>query len=277
MTDPKGVALPDWAWQRHEVRDALRARDMAAFFKAVQQYSGASQTRIARATGLLQGRVSEIVNGTRKVTTLDLFERIADGVQMPDDARMLLGLAPQDPAGLDHLSASGRAELIAVYPSQSAALPEIRDLAGKAAVVDVLAVRGLGILGMNDSLLRPSVRKSSPAVRVLLLDPDSEAAHRRAAEIGESHATFSGGIRMSIERLRELAADGVQVEAHTYALLPTWRVIGLDSTLFVSAFGETHEGHTSPMYRIAGSPHGALHRGFRRFSEELRRTARRVV
>ncbi|MFC0439408.1 XRE family transcriptional regulator [Kutzneria buriramensis] len=277
MTDPKGVALPDWAWQRPEVRDALRARDMAALFKAVQQYSGASQTRIGRATGLLQGRVSEIIAGTRKVTTLELFERIADGVQMPDDARMLLGLAPQDPAGLDHLSASGRAELIAVYPSQSAALPEIRDLAGKATTVDVLAVRGLGILGMNDSVLRPSVRKATPVVRVLLLDPDSEAAHRRASEIGESYTTFSGGIRMSIERLRELAADGVQVEAHTYALLPTWRVIGLDSTLFVSAFGETHEGHTSPMYRIAGSPHGALHRGFRRFSDELRRTARRVV
>jgi len=277
MTDPKGVALPDWAWQRPEVRDALRARDMAALFKAVQQYSGASQTRIGRATGLLQGRVSEILAGTRKVTALELFERIANGIQMPDDARMLLGLAPQEPAGLDHLSASGRAELIAVYPSQSAALPEIRDLARKAAVVDVLAMRGLGILGVNDSILRPSVRESAPTVCVLLLDPDCEAAHRRAAEIGESYATFSSGIRMSIERLRELAEDGVHVEAHTYALLPTWRVIGLDSTLFVSAFGETHEGHTSPMYRIAGSPHGALHRGFRRFSDELRRTARRVV
>jgi hypothetical protein len=69
----------------------------------------------------------------------------------------------------------------------------------------------------------------------------------------------------------------VHVEAHTYALLPTWRVIGLDSTLFVSAFGETHEGHTSPMYRIVGSPRGALHRGFNRFRDELRRTARRVV
>jgi len=37
-----------------------------------------------------------------------------------------------------------------------------------------------------------------------------------------------------------------------------------DTTLFVSAFGEKHEGHTSPMYQITGSPHGALHRGFRR-------------
>ncbi len=33
--------------------------------------------RIAMATGLLQGRVSEIIHRTRTVTTLELFERIA--------------------------------------------------------------------------------------------------------------------------------------------------------------------------------------------------------
>lgn len=38
-----------------------------------------------------------------------------------------------------------------------------------------------------------------------------------------------------------------------------------------------HEGHTSPMYRLTSSPHGALHRGFRRFAEELLGTARQVV
>jgi len=52
-----------------------------------------------------------IANGNRKLTTrtvtiLELFERIAHGLGIPDDARMLLGLAPCHPAGLDHLSAS---------------------------------------------------------------------------------------------------------------------------------------------------------------------------
>lgn len=269
--------LPAWAWQREDVRDALRTRDVSALFRAAQRYTGASQSRIAIATGMLQGRVSEIVRNTRAVTTLDLFERIADGLSMPDDARMLMGLAPRHPAGLDHLSASGRAELIAVYPTQSTALSDIQGLANAAKEVDILAVRGLGIIGLNDSILRSFVKFGAPTVRVLLLDPDCEAAHRRASEVGESYGSFSSGIRLSIERLRELAAAGVDVEGHIYDLLPTWRVIGLDNTLFVSAFGEIHEGHTSPMYRIAGSPHGALHRGFRRFMGELRRTARRVV
>jgi hypothetical protein len=48
------------------------------------------------------------------LTTLELFERIADGLAIPDDGRILLGLAPQHPAGLDHLSGSGRAEILAV-------------------------------------------------------------------------------------------------------------------------------------------------------------------
>lgn len=279
MIEPPRIPLilPAWAWQRDDVRAALSARDVAALFRAAQRFAGASQSRIAVATGLLQGRVSEIIRGSRTVTTLELFQRIADGLDMPDDARMLLGLAPRHPAGLDHLGARGRAEVIAVYASQSSALPDIRGLTEAARTVDVLAVRGLGIIGLNDSLLRASVKRSASRVRVLLLDPDCEAAHRRAAEIGESYGTFSSGVRLSIERLRELAAAGVQVEGHVYDLLPTWRVIGLDGTLFVSAFGESHEGHTSPMYRIAGSPHGALHRGFRRFTDELRRTARRVV
>jgi transcriptional regulator with XRE-family HTH domain len=269
--------LPEWAWQRPEVRAALRKRDIGALLKTVQQYTGASQSRVAVAVGVLQGRVSEILRGNRTVTALESFERIAVGLDMPDDARMLLGLAPIHPAGLDHLGVAGRAEILAVYPSQSTAKREIEQRAQHADAVDVLAVRGLGIIGLNDSLLRSRVQTGSTTVRVLLLDPDGEAATRRAEEIGESHGAFTTGIRLSLERLAELAAAGADLQVHAYDLLPTWRVLALDSTLFVSAFGEDHEGHTSPMYKITGSPHGALHRGFRRFMDELRRTSRRVI
>lgn len=271
------LSLPNWAWQRPEVRLALKTRDIGALLRAVQQYTGASQSRIAVAVGVLQGRVSEILRGNRTVTTLELFERIADGLEMPDDARMVLGLAPRHPAGLDHLSASGRAEILAVYPSQSTARAEIEQRAKEATAVEILAVRGLGIIGMNDSLLRSRIRQRTTAVRILLLDPDGEAAERRAAEIGETYGSFAAGIRLSVERLRDLSAEGADIQAHLYDSLPTWRVIGLDATLFLSAFGETHEGHTSPMYKLTGSPHGALHRGFHRFMDELRHTARRVV
>lgn len=101
-------AIPLWIWQREDVRAALRRRDIGAVLVTVLRHAGASQGRLAVATGLAQGRVSEVMRGTRTVTALDVFERIAAGLGIPDDARMLLGLAPVTPAGLDHLGPSGR-------------------------------------------------------------------------------------------------------------------------------------------------------------------------
>ncbi len=146
--------------------------------------------------------------------------------------------------------------------------------------VRILAVRGLGIIGLNDSLLRSAVAGRSPcAVRALLLDPESAAARRQAEEIGESFESFASGVSLAIARLRELAEQtDATVEVYLYDLLPTWRVIALDGSMFVSAFGEGTEGHTSPMYKISSTAYGGtLHRGFRRFVEELRSTARRAV
>lgn len=102
---------------------------------------------------------------------------------------------------------------------------------------------------------------------------------RRAAEIGESLDSFTSGVRLSVARLTELADHtDITVAIYLYDLLPTWRVIALDETMFVSAFGADSEGHTSPMYKITSSAHvGALHRGFRRFIGELLLTSRRVV
>jgi hypothetical protein len=269
------ISIPDWAWRRDETRETLRRRDVPALFRFAQTH-GATQSKIAVATGLLQGRVSEIINGGREVVALEVFERIASGLGMPDDARMLFGLAPRYPAGLDHLGPAGRAEIVRVFPSQSAAADDIRASAATAHAVDIMAVRGLGIIGLNDSLLRERVVREQPKVRVLLLDPDSPAASLRAAEIGESVDAFTSGVHLAVARLRELS-EASPVEVYLYASLPVWRLIAVDDVLYVSAFGEEWEGHESAMYKVAPTPYGALHRGFRREFEELRRNARRVV
>lgn len=271
------IDVPLHGWRREDMRKALRDRDMSSLLKTVQRYTGVSQTRLAAATGLVQGRVSEILRGNRTVTSLEVFERLADGLGMPDEARVILGLAPVHPAGVDHLGSSGRAEIISIYPSQSTAVADINMAARDAHRIDVLAVRGLGIVGLNDSLLRSTVLDHQPSLRVLLLDPDSDAADRRAREIRESRDTFTSGIQLAIARLQELADHGAKVEVALYDHLPTWRLIGLDDTLFVSAFGSSHEGHISPMYRITRTASGALHRGFVRFRDEIWRTARRVI
>ena len=88
-------AIPPAFWERPDVCQALRQRDMSALFRLLQQYLGLSQMRIGTAVGLGQGRMSEVINGIRKIRDVKVFERIADGLDMPDHARVLLGLTPR--------------------------------------------------------------------------------------------------------------------------------------------------------------------------------------
>ncbi|MGH3930432.1 MAG: helix-turn-helix domain-containing protein [Pseudonocardiaceae bacterium] len=88
--------VPAQFWTRDDVGRALDGRDFEALFGLLSKHLGASQTRIGTAAGLSQGTVCVIMNGKRQVTTIDVLERIADGLGMPDTARVRLGLAPHD-------------------------------------------------------------------------------------------------------------------------------------------------------------------------------------
>jgi len=150
MADRYGpVDVPPGAWRRPEFREVLRQRDTAALLRLIQQHAGVSQARLAAAAGLGQGRLNEIISGRRQVARLDVLERLADGLGMPDDARVLFGLAPVHTATL-----TGHAEIAQVFTVQAEANRELRQLAATAARVDVLAVPALGLIGLNDSLLR---------------------------------------------------------------------------------------------------------------------------
>ncbi|GAB3903710.1 hypothetical protein GCM10027612_70550 [Microbispora bryophytorum subsp. camponoti] len=92
MAEPYEV--PASLWHRPDMLAALKARDIGAVFRLVRQYGGLSQTAIGSLTGYSQGKVSAIMSGSQQVTALEVFERIADGLHMPDQARMALGLAP---------------------------------------------------------------------------------------------------------------------------------------------------------------------------------------
>jgi transcriptional regulator with XRE-family HTH domain len=88
------LRIPDDLWQRDDVGEALDGRDIGRIFQLLHKYAGASQTRIGIAVGMAQGTISLYMNGTRVVTAIDVLERVADGLAMPDEARARLGLAP---------------------------------------------------------------------------------------------------------------------------------------------------------------------------------------
>jgi transcriptional regulator with XRE-family HTH domain len=88
------LKVPAQFWQRPDVTEALQTRDIARLFRLLRQHCGASQTRIGTAVGMTQSTVSLIVSHNKPVTTIAVLERIADGLAMPDECRMRLGLAP---------------------------------------------------------------------------------------------------------------------------------------------------------------------------------------
>ncbi len=99
------LRVPEDFWQRDDVGNTLDHRDISALFRLLSKHTGASQTRIGTATGLSQGSVCLIMNDDRVVSAIDVLERIADGLDMPDAARLRLGLAPR--GGLLGLNGSG--------------------------------------------------------------------------------------------------------------------------------------------------------------------------
>ncbi|MFE7559679.1 helix-turn-helix domain-containing protein [Kitasatospora sp. NPDC057500] len=275
------IKLPDSAWQNSQIETALQERNIGAVFRYVQHHGGASQARIGAQVGMTQGRVNEIINGRRAVSRLDVFERIADGLNMPSPARQLLGLAPRretrSPGSAFDLAAFP--EIVRVYSDQAAAAAEIQRSTRSALEIDVLAVRGLGLLALRDSLLRPQLDRGAntrPRLRVLLLHPESSALRQRAREIGESPESLASGVLLAEAQLRDLAAVG-QVEVYRYRTLPVWRTIRLDNVVYVSAFDRDWEGHQSATYKVLATPYGPLYRGWRRQYEAMVAEAEQVI
>jgi hypothetical protein len=68
----------------------------------------------------------------------------------------------------------------------------------------------------------------------------------------------------------------VNLQVAVYPELPTWRIIRLDDTLYLSAFGEWSEGHRSGMYKFTAAANGVLHAGFVRYYDDAWQRARRL-
>jgi len=64
------IEIPATLWQRAEMIEALRERDMGRVFRLVRQYAGASQTQLAIACGMTQGKISEIMRDIQRVIAL---------------------------------------------------------------------------------------------------------------------------------------------------------------------------------------------------------------
>ena len=69
---------------RDDFRAACEALDFGAIFRLMRKYDGASQDRVSSPVpGLTQSRVSRVMSGETRITSLDLVQRIADALRIP--------------------------------------------------------------------------------------------------------------------------------------------------------------------------------------------------
>lgn len=93
--DPAGV--PADFWQRPDVLIALTRRDVGRLFDLfLQTFPDCTQTQLAILTQHDRSDISNWVRGVRqpRVSDIEVLIRIADGLDMPDEARLALGIAP---------------------------------------------------------------------------------------------------------------------------------------------------------------------------------------
>jgi hypothetical protein len=90
-------ALTPQFWARLDVRRALERKDMGALFRLLMAHK-VTQMQIATAASIGQNRVSFISQGKQSVKSLAVLTRIADGLSMPHEARIALGVGPRRPA-----------------------------------------------------------------------------------------------------------------------------------------------------------------------------------
>lgn len=94
---PAPIELPAEVWSRPDVLDMCRRRDAGALLRLANSSKfQVSQGRLAYWMDTEPGVVNKMINGkSGDVVRLDKWERIADALNMPDKARLVLGIAPQ--------------------------------------------------------------------------------------------------------------------------------------------------------------------------------------
>jgi transcriptional regulator with XRE-family HTH domain len=214
---------PPEFWHRPDVVAALERRDMGALLRRYRGTTGASQADVGLLVGLAQSHVSVLERGRRKVTSLELFERFADGLGIP---RALIGL--DEPEGEDPGARPGGRERAGEGQKGSRASPDAVDIGRRAVLRTIgMAATGAGLAG--DELL---ALLQSTAARIA--DPRAIAAFaevlHRAASLGPpvKPAHIQPTVHAVLERL-------VQAQQYPMSLELRGRVASLisDAACFV--------------------------------------------
>ncbi|WP_433189768.1 hypothetical protein [Actinoallomurus sp. CA-150999] len=195
---------------------ARSSGDVGPLLKLVAQYAGASQTQLAVALETTQGKISKYINSLVRVEKLEMYQRIAEGIGMPDHARMSLGLAPRSVSSHPLPSTPRPATQSEAVQSDRPNTPE----AGGTAAIATTAMQGL-TAEITNLVLTGLTGGAEPGQ-----DADRDAGRsfallrdwcRDQDRLPPGVLHFSPG-RLSLEQLRqlEITADAFRAWDHQF-------------------------------------------------------------
>ncbi|MFE7274626.1 helix-turn-helix domain-containing protein [Streptomyces sp. NPDC057623] len=79
--------FPGNLWSHPQLATAVTSEDWGAVFRTYRKLTGLSQTKLGERVGLVQPDVSDIERGRRRVTSVEVRQRIMEGLGVPPDFR----------------------------------------------------------------------------------------------------------------------------------------------------------------------------------------------
>jgi hypothetical protein len=232
-TDPSQFTVPDGLWDRPEMIAACREQDFGVILALVKKYSGASHSGLSMRTGIPTSEISQIPSGGQRVEKFGRIVAIADGLDIPDRARLLLGVAPRG-------GTAAVTQVAAVSPWADA-----RPLHGPP----------------WPQVVTPGQATDSPRA---ILDVDArtwEGQVKMAARRALRFSTSSAGTNVTAETIAQLH-DEVCRLAHAYPRQPLPALLGdladLQDTVFGLLEGRQRPNQTRDLYLLAGALCGML-------------------
>ncbi|MEU7901415.1 DUF5919 domain-containing protein [Actinoplanes sp. NPDC049118] len=235
--------VPTQVWKTNDMLDALAARDIAQVFRLIQRATRVSQTHLGVATGLSQAQVSEIIGGTRRVSSIDVLTRICTGLRIPAEARMVLLLGDRA-HGVDAgmVSSTGEfSDVEAVYPSRSEFTSRMPPHALFDRATDIRAVGlSLNLICQQyaDTRLAQLVENGA-RLRLLFGDPAGAAIRQREIEEGQVAGQLGALTALNLQgvlRVRERLPIDVRdrIEVATYDQTIRINITLIDDELCIS-------------------------------------------
>lgn len=135
--------VPPSFWRRNDVQTALARREIGAVLGMyLAEFPHCTQTQLALMIQHDRSDISNWVRGARasQATDIDVLIRIADGLEVPDESRLLLGLAPLDA----RVTRPGEAP---AAPIQRVALPQVGSITGWSRASDDTPCARLAVCG----------------------------------------------------------------------------------------------------------------------------------